>query len=63
MRDLAALPPARPGAAVAADLHAYLCGRRAAVWTAFCQRQGRVPILEPDPLLAAGSYRIEAGRG
>ncbi len=63
MRDLAAPPPARPGAAVAPDLHAYLCGSAAPVWTAFCQRQGRIPMLRPDPLLTAGSYRIEAGKG
>ncbi len=63
MRDLAAPPPARPGAAVAPDLHAYLGGSGAPAWTAFCQRQGRVPTLRPDPLLTSGSYRIEAGKG
>jgi ribonuclease G len=62
MRALAARPSGRLAAAVAPDLHALLTGSAAAVWAAFCERQGWSPELKLDPQLASGDYRIEEAR-
>lgn len=61
MQDLAGRAPGRLSAALAPDLHGYLTGSAASVWTAFCQRLGRAPTLKLDPALPAGDYRIKEG--
>jgi ribonuclease G len=62
MRELARRPPAPQCARVAPDLHAFLTGAAAAAWQAFGARQGGVPELKVDALLAPGGYRIEEAR-
>jgi ribonuclease E len=63
MHALAARSPGRIEAAAAPDLHAYLSGSAAAVWAAFGERQGWLPVLRLDPGLAPGGWSIEEGRG